>query len=78
MLNSRYQHGRQQSVYQYNKQTRGTEIRTTSLLLFLIIKHLSATALFAGLFQTLGVLRDLELVDAFLDVTVHKDRKVVH
>ena len=48
------------------------------MLLFLIIKHLSATALFAGLFQTLGVLCDLELVDALLDVTVHKDREVVH
>ena len=36
------------------------------------------TVLLSGLFQTLGVLGYLELVDALLDVTVHEDRKVVH
>lgn len=36
------------------------------------------TVLLSGLFQTLGVLGYLKLVDTLLDVTVHKDREVVH
>lgn len=36
------------------------------------------TVLLSSLFQTLGVLGDLELIDTLLDVTVHEDRKVVH
>ena len=34
--------------------------------------------LLAGLLQTLGVLGNLQLVNALLNVTIHKHRKIVH
>ena len=38
----------------------------------------SGSQLFAGFLEALGVLGDLELVYALLDVAVHEHRKVVH